>query len=111
MQFDSLTFIVFFLLVTAVYAVLRDWGSRKTMLLVASYVFYAAWNPLFLPLLMTTSFLDWRMAQLMAATTDPRRRKWWLWAILTINLGVLGYFKYAWFLTDTFSQALNWLGV
>lgn len=111
MQFDSLTFIVFFLLVASLHALLRNWNTRKNMLLVASYVFYAAWNPLFLPLLVTTSFLDWRMARQMAACRNPRHRKWWLWAILIINLGVLGYFKYAWFLTDSFSQVLNWLGM
>src|SRR5690554_1215371 len=110
MQFDSLTFIVFFVLVTALYALLPGWNTQKNLLLAASYVFYAAWNPLFLPLLITTSFLDWFMARKMAAA-DGHHRKRRLWAILTINLGVLGYFKYAWFLTDTFSQALNWLGV
>jgi hypothetical protein len=45
--FNSLTFVVFFALVLGGYWTLRSWGARKNLLLVASYVFYGAWNPPF----------------------------------------------------------------
>ena len=40
MQFDSFTFVAFFLIVLAAYNAMRGWGARKNVLLVASYVFY-----------------------------------------------------------------------
>ncbi len=44
MQFDSLTFIVFLLPVLVCYALATSWNSKKNILLLASYIFYAAWN-------------------------------------------------------------------
>ncbi|MDO3383566.1 MBOAT family O-acyltransferase [Gilvimarinus algae] len=111
MQFDSLTFIVFFALVALSYRCVGDWGHRKNLLLLSSYVFYAAWNPLFLPLLVTTSFLDWYLAGFLAKETNPVKRKYWLWAIIAINLGVLTYFKYAFFISSSLANAAQALGM
>src|ERR1700738_279681 len=58
MLFNSLTFVVFFLLVLAAYWTLRSWETRKNLLLVASYLFYGAWNPPFALLLFATTALD-----------------------------------------------------
>ncbi|MGH8245812.1 MAG: hypothetical protein ACREUU_05200 [Gammaproteobacteria bacterium] len=55
MQFNSLTFIVFFALVLALYYGARRWEAQKTILLIASYLFYAAWNPPFVLLLFRTA--------------------------------------------------------
>jgi D-alanyl-lipoteichoic acid acyltransferase DltB (MBOAT superfamily) len=76
------------------------WHQRKNVLLAASYLFYAGWNPYFLPLLVTTSLIDWRLALHMGSITSQRRRKKWLILICTVNLAVLGYFKYANFFID-----------
>ena len=111
MQFDSFTFLLFFALVLAGYNALRDWSARKNFLLAASYVFYAAWNPPFLLLLVASTTLDWWIARRIAAApgTDARRR--WIAATLLVNLAVLGYFKYATFLLDNFSALLQGLGL
>ena len=58
MQFDSLAFIAFFLAIVGLYWSVSSWVWRKNLLLLASYLFYAGWNPNFLPLLIVTSFLD-----------------------------------------------------
>ena len=47
MIFNSLTFVAFFLIVLAVWQLRLPWFGRKMFLLVASYIFYAAWNPPF----------------------------------------------------------------
>ena len=111
MQFDSFTFLAFFALVLAGYNALRDWGARKWFLLIASYVFYSAWNPPFLLLLLGSTTLDWLIARRIDAAEDPRRRKAWVIATLLINLGVLGYFKYSHFLLDNFAAALASVGI
>jgi alginate O-acetyltransferase complex protein AlgI len=111
MQFDTFTFIVFFSLVLAIYNALRGWSARKNFLLLASYVFYAAWNPPFLLLLIGSTTLDWWIAQRIDAAQQPRRRKLWVSVTLLINLGVLAFFKYNRFLLDNFAALLGTLGV
>jgi hypothetical protein len=61
-QFDSLAFLAFFLIIAALYWWVPAWHQRKNVLLAASYLFYAGWNPYFLPLLVITSLIDWRLA-------------------------------------------------
>ncbi len=58
MQFDSLSFAGFLIVVVALHHVLRGGAARKQMLLIASFIFYAGWNPWFLPLLIVTSSVD-----------------------------------------------------
>ena len=111
MQFDSFTFILFFAAALAVYNLLPAWNARKWFLLGASYVFYAAWNPLFLPLLLGSTTLDWWIAQRIDAAQDPRARKGWATLTLLVNLGVLGVFKYNRFLIDNLAALLAGIGV
>ena len=111
MQFDSFTFLVFFAIVLAGYNVLRGWSARKWFLLAASYVFYAAWNPPFLLLLLGSSTLDWWVAQRIDAAQLPRARKRWLVLTLIVNLGVLGFFKYNRFLLDNFADLVALAGI
>lgn len=111
MQFDSFTFIVFFAVILCAYNALRGWAARKWLLLIASYVFYAAWNPLFLPLLIGSATLDFWIAQRVHAATGAVARKRWIAATLAINLGVLGLFKYHAFLLDNFAALLALAGV
>ena len=39
MLFNSLTFVVFFVLVLSAYWTMKSWPARKNLLLVASYIF------------------------------------------------------------------------
>lgn len=111
MQFDSFTFLVFFAVVLAGYNLLQAWSARKWFLLLASYVFYSAWNPPFLLLLLGSTTLDWWIAHRIDAAEEPRQRKLWLIATLLINLGVLSYFKYSRFVLDNLVIALAGVGI
>ena len=110
MQFDSFTFLVFFAAVLAAYNALGAWTARKWLLLGASYVFYATWNPPFVLLLLGSTTLDWWIARRIHAAAMPARRRW-LIATLAINLGVLAFFKYNRFLLDNFAALLALTGV
>lgn len=101
MTFDSLTFALFLAIVFPVYVVLSSWPARKNVLLVASCVFYGAWNPFFLLLLAFTTVFDWWAAQRIHATVSMRQRRWWVWASVAASLTLLGYFKYAQFFANT----------
>jgi len=112
MVFNSLTFGLFFLAVLGLYYLVpMSWRGRKIMLLAASYLFYAAWNPPFVLLLMGSTVIDWWVAARMAASTNPMRRRALLLVSLIFNVGVLAFFKYGGFLLDNFEHLMALAGV
>ena len=111
MVFNSLTFIVFFACVLGLHSLPLPWKVRKVNLLLASYLFYSAWNPPFVILLWVSTVVDWYAAQgLVKAQRQTARHAWMLLSVVA-NLGMLGYFKYGQFLLDNFSALLATLGV
>jgi alginate O-acetyltransferase complex protein AlgI len=111
MVFNSLTFIVFFFCVLVLHSLPLGWTAKKINLLIASYVFCAAWNPPFVLLLWVSTIVDWYAAQgLVKARCAATRHAWMLLSVVA-NLGLLGYFKYGQFLLDNFSALLAALGV
>jgi len=110
MLFNSLTFAVFFACVLASYWSLRSWGARKNLLLVASYVFYGAWNPPFALLLFATTALDFYLGARMGAAESPAARRLWLLVSVTVNLSMLGFFKYGNFLLENLEWVSSSLG-
>jgi alginate O-acetyltransferase complex protein AlgI len=111
MVFNSLTFIVFFACVLALHSLPLPWTARKINLLIASYLFYAAWNPPFVILLWISTVIDWYAAQgLVKAQRQSTRHAWMLLSVVA-NLGMLGYFKYGQFLLDNFTALLASAGI
>src|SRR5213082_586551 len=106
MLFNSLTFVVFFLVVLAAYWGMRSWEARKNLLLVASYIFYGAWNPPFAALLFCTTALDFYLGKKMGRIESARERRVWLWISVAVNLSMLGFFKYGNFLLENFTWVL-----
>ncbi len=102
MLFNSLTFVVFFVLVLALHNAPLAWTTKKTNLLIASYLFYAAWNPPFVVLLWISTVVDWHVAKKMYTEQLKSRRRMLLAASVVVNLGLLGYFKYGGFLLENF---------
>ncbi|MGB5813010.1 MAG: MBOAT family O-acyltransferase, partial [Polyangiales bacterium] len=110
MIFNSYTFVVFLAVTIAVRYSGRSWRTKKTFLLLASYVFYAAWNPPFVLLLWISTVADWFIARKLFESTHERRRKAMLLTSLAINLGLLAYFKYGDFALQSFSEMVAWFG-
>jgi alginate O-acetyltransferase complex protein AlgI len=69
---------------------------RNLTLTVSSYVFYGWWRPDYLPLILASTTIDWAIALRMGTPQQgrPHRRRWLILS-LVLNLGLLGYFKYA----------------
>nr|WP_282452713.1 MBOAT family O-acyltransferase [Lysobacter sp. CAU 1642] len=87
------------------------WTVKKGNLLVASYLFYAAWNPPFVILLWISTLADWFLARRIHESDSPGRRRLLLWASIAVNLGMLGYFKYGGFVLENFTEAMNAAGI
>ena len=111
MLFNSLTFVVFFAVVLALHALPFSWKVKKTNLLIASYIFYGAWNPPFVVLLWISTVLDWYVAKWIHREERPARRRWLLLLSIAGNLGILGYFKYGEFLLENWQAAMQLAGI
>src|SRR2546423_2338921 len=111
MLFNSLTFVVFYVVVTTLYWSLGGWQLRKNLLVVASYIFYGAWNPPFAALLFSTTAMDFWLGRQIAKAKDQSSRKRWLVASVCMNLSMLGFFKYGNFLLQNFQWLLARAGV
>jgi alginate O-acetyltransferase complex protein AlgI len=109
--FNSLTFVAFFALVLALHSAPLPWKVKKTNLLLASYLFYAAWNPPFVILLWISTVVDWHVAKKIFAEDRQGRRRWWVFVSILVNLGLLGYFKYGGFLLENWQALMSAIGV
>ena len=92
MLFNSLEFLVFFLVVTTLYY-LTPSRLRWLLLLIASCVFYMALMPVYILILFGIIGIDYTTA-LFIDSAEGQRRKLYLAISITLNLGVLFFFKY-----------------
>ena len=111
MLFNSLSFVLFLVIVLALYySKFLNWNSKKAMLLLASYVFYGLWNPPLVILLWISTMVDWTAGKKLAIEDNERKRKFWLILSMVVNLGFLVFFKYRDFLVDNFTTVVNTYG-
>ena len=112
MLFNSKIFVVFLAVVLLVYYPLSD-RAKITFLLMMSYIFYGFWDPALCSLIALSTTVDFICGRQIAATPaeKERTRKHWLWLSLSVNLGMLGFFKYADFFIEEFCLAVGLLGM
>ena len=95
MNFHSVTFGVFLSVVFSLFwLTYRHRNLRSAIMLVASYAFYGAFNPLFLGLIGFSTLLDHKCGLVIHRSESERTRRLALLASLVMNLGLLGFFKY-----------------
>lgn len=82
---------------------------RVPLLLIASYIFYMSWRPIYIFLILGLTLLNYFAGLLIH--NQPQRKKFWLILSVVANLGVLAYFKYAYFFDETLSAMLKPVGV
>lgn len=110
MTFNSLQYAAFLPIVLLIYWQLPR-RPQNVVLLVASYVFYGAFDWRFLGLLCLSTVTDYTVGRLLEVTEDPRRRKQIFAVSLCVNLGILGFFKYFNFFTSDGARFLGHLGL
>lgn len=108
MLFNSFIFIVFFIAVSALYFVLPH-KIRWILLLAASCIFYMAWNPKLIILILITIFINYTAALYIYKCKKQKGKKI-LILTLFIDFGLLFIFKYLGFMNDTFLALFgdNW---
>ncbi len=110
MLFNSFPFIFAFLPVTLVgfFTVSRYrqvYGAA--WLTLASLTFYAVWDPRYLPLLLGSIGFNFLAGRNLARLGSYNKGKWLLTVAITVNLALLGYFKYAGFFTENLGIVLD----
>lgn len=112
MLFNSLSFVVFLVIVLALYYTpIFNWTFKKRMLLFSSYVFYGLWNPPLVILLWISTAIDWITGKKLATEENKHKRKMWLLLSMFVNLGFLFFFKYGDFMLENFTLFMNALGI
>ena len=111
MVFNSYTFIAFLIVMLILHNLPFSWKVKKINLLLASYVFYAAWNPPFILLLWLSTVVDFFVGRALYTQENKHKRKILLVLSLIGNLGMLCFFKYGTFLLDNFTHLVNLVGM
>jgi D-alanyl-lipoteichoic acid acyltransferase DltB (MBOAT superfamily) len=106
--FTGLYFWGFFAAVLAVFTVVYQRPfARSLWLFVVSLFFYWKTSGLFVLLLLFSIVVDHRLALFSAASTTRLHKRLFLAASLTVNLGLLLYFKYAGFVVENLNALLG----
>jgi alginate O-acetyltransferase complex protein AlgI len=108
MIFNSIAFLVFFVVVTTAYYVL-PYRWRWPLLLAASCYFYMAFVPVYILILAFTIVVDYAAGHLIERSQGATRKRW-LIASIVANVGVLAIFKYYGFLTENIEALVHGTG-
>ncbi len=110
MIFSSWPFIFLFLPLTALgfFTIpLRFRTARKLWLTLASLAFYAYWKIEYVPLIVFSILFNYAVAESLLQWRERRLAGWILFAGVGTNLLLLGYFKYANFVAQSFGWATD----
>ena len=112
MNFNSVEFSVFIVVVFSLYAIVfkRD-NLRNPLLLASSYVFYMSWNWKYAGLIALSTIVDYLVGLGLGREERPGRRKTLLLVSLVVNLGLLGVFKYFNFFMDLTRDTMSLFGL
>ncbi len=111
MVFNSYTFIAFFVIILMLYNLPITWKAKKIILLLGSYVFYAAWNPPFILLLWLSTVVDFFVGRALYTQENVVKKRMLLVLSLIGNLGMLCFFKYGGFFLENFVDLVNLVGI
>jgi len=106
--FTQFYFWAFFAVVFAVFSLIHSKRLlRNAFLFFVSLFFYYKTSGLFVLILMFVTCSDFFIAKRIHASPTERKRKAWLVLSVVIDLSLLCYFKYAYFLTDVVNHLFH----
>lgn len=106
MVFSSLAFLCVFLpTVFLLYTVIPNLKIRNALLIIASLMFYGYGEPVYVFLMIFSSFFNYLCALWVAS--KPQKSKVALVTAVVINLGILGVFKYTGFIVGSINDLLG----
>jgi len=106
MLFNTIDFVVFFIIVLAIISIVKYGKFQHVFLLLASYFFFYYSSNYLITLLIISTLVDFYIGKAIWNTQDITKKKILLIISLAGNLGLLGFFKYA----DFAILQFNYLG-
>jgi len=104
MVFSSIVFLsLFFPVVIVLHTAVKNNVFRNVLLLIASLLFYAYGENIYILILLISALINY----IMALVIDRRKRKWLLVLTIILNLGILCFFKYTGFIVANVNSLLN----
>ncbi|HEY9677494.1 MAG TPA: MBOAT family O-acyltransferase [Drouetiella sp.] len=105
MLFNSVQYLIFLPVVVTLFW-LSPRAAKMPLLLVASYIFYATWNPPFVLLIIGLTLFNFFWGKYLSKATDEKRKQIFTWGIIA-NIATLAFFKYTNFLLGTVASAVH----
>lgn len=112
MLFNSIEFLIFLVVVFALYwfVVNKKHKLQNLLILVSSYVFYGWWDWRFLALIFLSTIVDYSIGERIYRIKNAVYKKRYLWISVLFNLGVLGFFKYYNFFIESWVDLISNFG-
>lgn len=115
MNFVTWAFVILFIIVLACRVTIgrNKTGTPYTIALIAASTVFCAWHvPRYVFIMLTSIVIDyWVSIQLARYPFGTPRRRWLLALSVMTNIGLLGFFKYTNFLTETFNVVAHRFGL
>ena len=110
MIFNSLTFLIFLIIVVCLFWQLNS--KYKSLLLVfSSCIFYGFWRWDFIPLIFISALSDYYISRGIYKSKEKDKKKALLYLSIFINLGLLFYFKYLYFFMENSNLLFEFLNL
>jgi len=112
MLFNSIDFAIFLPIVLFLYWFVtgKNLKLQNFLIVISSYVFYGWWDWRFLSLIIFSTVVDYSVGLKLLKEENKKKRKYYLWTSILVNLGVLGFFKYYNFFLENFVTAFSFFG-
>jgi alginate O-acetyltransferase complex protein AlgI len=107
MVFSSIVFLLYFLPFFFLIYYLLPNNFKNIFILIASIFFYSWGAPKFILVILGTTFLDFILVGIMDESSNSFKRKLLLSISVTMNVGLLFYFKYCNFFIDNINGILT----
>lgn len=106
MVFSSLPFLFIFMPITFIlYYIVKGNKAKNIILMIASLIFYAWGEPIYIILMIITSFVNYLSGIIMEKY--PRKRKITLITTISISLFLLGFYKYGNFFIENINKLFS----
>lgn len=112
MLFNSIEFLFFLLTVFTFYWFVfnKNLRTQNFFILASSYIFYGWWDYRFLALIFLSTIIDFFVGLKIPKQNNEFNRKILLWSSISVNLGILGFFKYYNFFVTSWVDLLSSIG-
>jgi alginate O-acetyltransferase complex protein AlgI len=110
MIFNSLTYLLFLLIVVCLYWLLPK-RAQLWLIFLGSLIFYGFWRVEFIFIMLITPLVDYYLAHRIIKTPDRKKQKQLLILSIILNLGLLVYFKYLMFFAGSWNSLADMVGL